>query len=151
MTPEELRAAIEKAAPNDVAAAAALARDVRTATLALPVEAVRLTAAGPAIGPRARMLASRLEELAAGALLDAPATPDPDTEVWMVGAATAAAVNLRARIAERLRTLLSDRRLLPASPPDPRVEEPGLQPADRIRARRRKRARRGGAAIPAPP
>lgn len=124
MTPEELRAAIEKVAPSDVVAAAALAREVRGAALALPVEAVRLTGAGPAIAPRARMLASRLEELAAGPLLDGPPPPDPETEVWMVGAATAAAVNLRARVAERLRSLLADRRLLPATPPDPRVEEP---------------------------
>lgn len=124
MTPEDLRTALEQGRPTDAAAAAALARDVRGATMALPLEAVRLATAGPATAPRARVLASRLEELAAGALLDAPAAPDPATEVWMVGTATAAAVHLRGRIAERLRRLLADRRVLSSPPPDPRVEEP---------------------------
>lgn len=123
MRPEELRAAIERAAPADVVAATALARDVRDETLALPMEAVRLAIAGPAIAPRARMLVSQLDELAADPLLAAPA-PDPETDVWMAGAATAAAVRLRGRVAARLRPMLADRRLLTGPPADPRVEEP---------------------------
>jgi hypothetical protein len=122
VTPDELRGAIEKAGPTDLAAA--LARDVRATASALPAEAVRLAGAGPAIAPRARMLVSQLEELAAGPLLGAPASPDPSTEVWMIGAATAAAVNLRGRVAQRLQPMLADRRLLAGPPPDPRVEEP---------------------------
>jgi hypothetical protein len=45
--------------------------------------------------------------------------------VWTVTAAAAAAVALRARVAERVRALLNDRRLVPpVEPADPRVEEP---------------------------
>jgi hypothetical protein len=123
MTPDELRAALGKPAASDAAAAATLARDARAETEALPLEAVRLATSGSGVTQQARMLVSRLEELAAGPLLEAPPS-DGETEVWMIGVATAAAVSLRGRVAERLRRLLDDRRPLANPPSDPRVEEP---------------------------
>lgn len=124
MTPDELRSALEAAAPQDAEAAASLASRARTATVALPSRAVELAAG--AQGDRAaqaRVLVGRLEELAAGALLDA-APADGSTAVWMVATATAAVVGLRSRVALRLQPMFADRRLLPSPPPDPRVEEP---------------------------
>jgi hypothetical protein len=124
MTPDELRSALDAAAPLDAVAAASLASRARAATLALPARAVELAAG--AQGDRvaqARVLVGRLEELAAGALLDA-APADASTEVWMVAAASAAIVGLRSRVALRIQSMLTDRRLLPSGPADPRVEEP---------------------------
>lgn len=126
MTPDELRMALEQAAPLDAAAATSMAGRVRAETLALPARVVELSIGAPdALARKARMLAARLEELAAPALLDARQPPDASAAVWMLSTATAAAVGLRARLAARLRPMLDDRRLLPpAGPADPRVEEP---------------------------
>ena len=125
MTPDELRAALVGPAPLDAAAAAALATRVRGAAVALPARAVELAAGpSPPVALQARLLVSRLDELTAGVLLDAPAAPDAQTATWKVSAAGAAAVGLRARLATRLKPMLQDRRVLPAGPADPRVEEP---------------------------
>ena len=125
MTPDELRTALNGPAPLDAAAAAALAARVRSATVALPETAVELAGgSSPAVTVQARLLVSRLDELAAGALLDTPAAASAQNEVWAVGAAVAAAVGLRARLAARLQPMLQDRRVLPVGPVDPRVEEP---------------------------
>lgn len=125
MTPEELRAALDATAPADAVAAAALAARVRAEVQALPARAIELAAGpAPALALKARILVGRLDDLAATAALDAPAPADPSAAVWAIGAATAAAVGLRSRIAERLRPMLADRRPLPAGPADPRVEEP---------------------------
>ena len=126
MTPEELGQALEGPRPLDAPAEAALAARVRADATALPAHLVEL-ARGPdrARALKARSLVGRLDALAAGALLDAPAPPDAAAAVWTVAAATAATVGLRARVAERVRALLGDRRVLPeVQPPDPRVEEP---------------------------
>ena len=124
MTPDELRSAFEAAAPLDSVAAVSLASRARAAALVLPAQAVELAAG--AQGDRAaqaRVLVGRLEELAAGPLLDA-APADASTAVWMTATAAAAVVGLRSRVALRLQPMLADRRLLPSPPADPRVEEP---------------------------
>jgi len=124
MTPDELRSALEAAAPQDAVAAATLAARTRAAAQALPARAVELAAGAPsARAAQARVLVGRLDELAASALLDA-APADASTEVWMVATAAAAIVGLRSRIARRVQPMLADRRVLPPGPADPRVEEP---------------------------
>jgi len=96
MTPDELRSALEAAAPQDAVAAATLAARTRAAAQALPARAVELAAGAPsARAAQARVLVGRLDELAASALLDA-APADASTEVWMVATAAAAIVG-RAR------------------------------------------------------
>lgn len=124
MTPEELRAALNETTPADVSAGVALARRVRAELLALPAEAARLAAGSPGVAPKARVLTGRLEELAAGVLLDADRPVDPETEIWMVATAVAATVSLRARAVARVQQLLGDRRLVTSPPADPRLEEP---------------------------
>lgn len=126
MTPEELEQALEGPRPLDAPAEMALAAQVRADTTSLTARVVEL-ARGPdrARALKARSLVGRLDELAAGTLLDAPASSDAAAAVWTVAAATAASVGLRARVAERVRALLGDRRVLPeVQPPDRRVEEP---------------------------
>src|SRR5512141_3148883 len=105
MTPEELRAALNETTPADVSAGVALARRVRAELLALPAEAARLAAGSPGVAPKARVLTGRLEELAAGVLLDADRPVDPETEIWMVATAVAATVSLRARAVARVQQL----------------------------------------------
>lgn len=125
MTPEELARALEGPRPLDAAAEAALAARVRADATAVTARVVELARSpDPMSAFKARSLAGRLEELVAGTLLDAAPPADAATAVWTVTAATAATVGLRARVAERVRALLGDRRLLPAQPADTRVEEP---------------------------
>ena len=126
MTPEELGQALDGPRPLDAPAEAALAARVRADATVVTARIVELARAADRVRAlKARSLAGRLEELVAGTLLDAPPPADAVAAVWTVTAAAAAAVALRARVAERLRALLSDRRVLPqVEPADSRVEEP---------------------------
>lgn len=122
MTRDELRDFLLATGPAVAAGAAALAPRVRNAASALAAETVALSAhADAAVALRARMLAGDLEELAVDPLLTQP-TSGLANELWRAATATAAAVRLRARVAERLRTMLADHRPVPAPPADPRLE-----------------------------
>ena len=114
MTPDELTAALEQLAPMRIADQNTLAQAVRRDTTVLPVRAVELAgAADEQLAVKARTLAGELEELAVGALLSAGPPVAPAEAAWRVRTATAATVALRARVAAHLRSLLSDRRLVP--------------------------------------
>lgn len=130
MSPDELSAALEQLSPTRAADQAALAGLVQRDATALTVRAVELTAApDPALAENARALVGSLEEAAVGALLTAAPAGSVSDEVWRLRTAAAAAIALRARVATRLMSLLTDQRPVPfpsgyeglARPPQSRV------------------------------
>jgi hypothetical protein len=125
MTPDELAAALEQQPPLSHQDTTRLAGQIREPVTLLVARALALAgAADRDVAVRARSLVSRLDELAIAPLLDGPPPTTLPEELWRLQLATDICRQSRARLAERLRAVLADRRPIPDLPADPRVEEP---------------------------
>lgn len=116
MNQDQLKARLESLDLNQENKLEALANEVASDSIRQARRVVQIwLGADAAMSQKAMYILGSLGELAVVPLLETPTAPSPEQEAWLLRTVVQKHVELRRQLAERMRKLLDDQRLVPQS------------------------------------